>query len=126
MMCIKHLVRFIHNPKHMQYLSGTSVSCQHGAFSHFFRLFSTFGLMHQNVVTLGGGFLCMLFEICEKTLFQKCLGWGGIFLSTEAELFGVSGFSGLMLLRSRVQDTNSQVFPWVLRHILELEQSERR
>ena len=49
-----------------------------------------------------------------------------IFLSTEAELFGVSGFSGLRLLRSRVQDTNSQVFPWVLRHIVELEQSERR
>ena len=33
------------------YLSGTSVPCQHGAFSHFFRLFSTFGLIHQNVVT---------------------------------------------------------------------------
>ena len=32
-------------------LSGTSVPCQHGAVSHFFRLFSTFGLMHQNVVT---------------------------------------------------------------------------
>ena len=26
-----------------------------------------------------------------------------IFLSTEAELFGVSGFSGLRLLRSRVR-----------------------
>ena len=62
---------------HDTYLSGTSVPCQHGAFSHFFRLFSTFGLMHQNVVTLGGG-LCMLFEICEKTPFQKCMGWGGI------------------------------------------------
>ena len=33
------------------YLSGTFIPCQHGAFSHFFRLFSTFGLMHQNVVT---------------------------------------------------------------------------
>ena len=58
------------------YLSGTSVLCQHGAFSHFFRLFSTFGVMHQNVVTLGGG-MCMLFEICGKTPFQKCMGWGG-------------------------------------------------
>ena len=65
------------DPSHMIHLSGTSGSCQHGAFSHFFRLFSTFGLMHQNVVTLGGG-MCMLFEICKKTPFQKCMGWGGI------------------------------------------------
>ena len=59
----------------------------------------------------------MLFEICEKRPFQKCMGWGGqvtIFLSTEAQLFGVSRFSGLRLLRSRVRDTNSQAFPWVL------------
>ena len=49
-----------------------------------------------------------------------------IFFSTEAEIFGVSGFSGLRLLRSHVRDTNSQVFPWVLRDIVELEQSERR
>ena len=26
----------------------------------------------------GGGGMCMLFEICEKTPFQKCMGWGGI------------------------------------------------
>ena len=25
----------------------------------------------------GGGGMCMLFEICEKRLFQKCMGWGG-------------------------------------------------
>ena len=24
-----------------------------------------------------GGGMCMLFEICEKRLFQKCMGWGG-------------------------------------------------
>ena len=59
------------------YLSGTFVLCQHGANSHFFRFFSTFGLMHQNVVPLGGG-MCILFEICEKRPFQKCMGWGGI------------------------------------------------
>ena len=92
----------------------------------FFQTFLNFWSNAPKCRHLGGGVLCMLFEICEKTPFQKCLGWGGIFLSTEAEPFGVSGFSGLMLLRSRVQDTNSQVFPWVLRHILELEQSERR
>ena len=34
-----------------------------------------------------------------------------IFLSTEAELFSVLGFSGLRLLRAHVWDTNSQVFP---------------
>ena len=39
------------------YLSGTFISCQHGANSHFFRFFSTFGLMHQNVVTYGGGYV---------------------------------------------------------------------
>ena len=73
--------------------------------------------------------MCILFEICKKTPFHKCMGLGGlvtIFLSTEAELFGVSGFLGLRMLRSRVRDSNSQVFPWVLQHIVELEQSERR
>ena len=25
----------------------------------------------------GGGGMCMLFEICEKRPFQKCMGWGG-------------------------------------------------
>ena len=48
------------------------------------------------------------------------------FLSTEAKLFGVSGFWGPRLLHACVRDTNSQVFPWVLRHIVELEESERR
>ena len=60
------------------YLSGTSRICQSGANSQFFRVFSTFGPMHQNVVTSGGGGgMCMLFEICEKRPFQKCMGWGG-------------------------------------------------
>ena len=40
------------------YLSGTFSSCQHEANSHFFRLYSTFGLMHQNFVTLGGVCVC--------------------------------------------------------------------
>ena len=46
----------------------------------FFRFFSTFGLMHQNVVTCGGGGggMCMLFENCEKRPFQKCMGWWGV------------------------------------------------
>ena len=25
----------------------------------------------------GGGGMCMLFEICEKRPFQKCMSWGG-------------------------------------------------
>ena len=29
-----------------------------------------------------------------------------IFLSTEAEIFGISGFSGLSLLRTHMRDTN--------------------
>ena len=24
----------------------------------------------------GGGGMCILFEICKKTPFQKCMGWG--------------------------------------------------
>ena len=29
--------------------------------------------------------MCMLFEICEKKPFQKCMGWGGgTFFSTTA------------------------------------------
>ena len=54
------------------YLSGTFIRCQHGANSH-----SRFSLMHQNVVPLGGGGMCMLFGIYEKRPFQKCMGWGG-------------------------------------------------
>ena len=42
-----------------------------------------------------------------------------IFLSTEAELFGVSRVSALRLFRSRVLRVR-------VRHIVELEESERR
>ena len=31
----------------------------------------------MSFVTLGGGGMCMLFEICEKRPFQKGMGWGG-------------------------------------------------
>ena len=74
--------------------------------------------------------MCMLFEICEKTPFQKCMGWGGIgdhifeYQGRTFQRFRVFGPQGAPLTRA-VRDTNSQVFPWVLRHIVELEQSER-
>ena len=29
-----------------------------------------------NLSSVWGG-MCILFEICEKMLFQKCMGWGG-------------------------------------------------
>ena len=48
----EHLFAALHGCK--IYLSGTSRRCQRGANSHFGKVFSTFGLMHQNVVTLGG------------------------------------------------------------------------
>ena len=51
--------------------------CQRGGFWHFSWVFSTFGPMRQNFVLLGGGGRCIFFEICEKRLFQKCMGWGG-------------------------------------------------
>ena len=31
----------------------------------------------KNRSVRGGGGMCMLFEICEKRPFQKCMGWGG-------------------------------------------------
>ena len=56
-------------------------------------------------------------------------GLGGIgdhIFDYRGLLFRRFRFLGLSLLRLRLCDTNSQVFPWVLRHIVELEQSEMR
>ena len=39
--------------------------------------FYNFCLDVQTCRHLGGG-MCILFEICEKRPFQKCMGWGGI------------------------------------------------
>ena len=68
------------------FLSGTSRRCQHGANSHFGRVFSTFGLMHQNVVTSrGGGGVCFLKSV-RKGRFRNVWVWGGYvvtILSTE-------------------------------------------
>ena len=58
------------------YLSGTSGSCQHGAFSHFFRLFSTFGVMHQNVVTLGGVCVCFSKSVGKRRFRNVWVGGG--------------------------------------------------
>ena len=58
------------------YLSGTSVLCQHGAFSHFFRLFSTFGVMHQNVVTLGGVCVCFSKSVGKRRFRNVWVGGG--------------------------------------------------
>ena len=61
-----------------QYLSGTFRRCQHGAFSHFFRLFSTFGLMPQNVVTRGGGRGVCFSKSVRKRRFRSVWVGGGI------------------------------------------------
>ena len=61
---------------HYACLSGSFILCQGGANSHSFRVFFNFRPMHQNFVPWGGG-MCILFEICEKRPFQKCMGWGG-------------------------------------------------
>ena len=47
------------------YLSGTFITCQHGANSHFFRVFSIFFQCTKMLFTKGGG-ICILFEVCEK------------------------------------------------------------
>ena len=60
----------------LAYLSGTSVLCQHGAFSHFFRLFSTFGVMHQNVVTLGGVCVCFSKSVGKRRFRNVWVGGG--------------------------------------------------
>ena len=41
-----------------------------------FQGFLTFWSNALKFRSIGGG-MCMLFEICEKRLFQKCMGWGG-------------------------------------------------
>ena len=51
----------------------------------------------------GGGGMLYLFGISKRRPFQKGMGWGGgvkeaIFLSTEAESFGISGSAGFFLL----------------------------
>ena len=77
----------------------------------------------------GGGGMCILFEICEKRPFQKCMGWGGIgnhIFEYRGRTFRCFRVFGPQATPLSVRDTNSQVFPWVLRHIVELEQSERR
>ena len=42
----------------------------------FWGFLNFFGLMCQNFVLLGGGGYVLLFEICEKRPFQKCMGLG--------------------------------------------------
>ena len=58
------------------YLSGTSRRCQHGAKSHFGRVFSPFGLMHQNVVLRGGVCVCLLKSV-RKGRFRNVWVGGG-------------------------------------------------
>ena len=41
-----------------------------------FGIFYKFCFHVQTCRHLGGG-MCILFEICKKTPFQKCMGWGG-------------------------------------------------
>ena len=41
-----------------------------------FQGFLTFWSNALKFRSVGGG-MCMLFEICEKRPFQKCMGWGG-------------------------------------------------
>ena len=91
--------------------------------------FSQFFVQCTKISFRRGGVCVYFLKSVRKGRFRNVWVKGGyvtIFLSTEAELFGISGFSGLRLLRTRVRDTNSWVFPWVLQHIVELEESERR
>ena len=43
----------------------------------FFRLFSTFGVMHQNVVTLGGVCVCFSKSVGKRRFRNVCVGGGG-------------------------------------------------
>ena len=42
-----------------------------------FGTFYNFCFCVQTCRHLGGGGMCILFEICKKTPFQKCMGLGG-------------------------------------------------
>ena len=96
-----------------------------GIFPGVFQLF----IRCAKILFPGAGGICILFETCVKRPFQKCMGWGGIgahifeYRDRTFRRFRVFRPQAAPLTRA---DTNSQVFPWVLRHIVELEQSERR
>ena len=84
------------------YLSGTFITCQHGANSHLFRVFSFFCPMHQNFVRRVGG-MCLLFEICEKRAFRKCMGWRVVtFLSTRSARKHALNISHLLIPNRRL------------------------
>ena len=65
----------VHASSH-SYLSGTFRTCQLCGFWHFSVVSATFASACKHVVSLGGG-MCILFEMCKKTPFQKCMGLGG-------------------------------------------------
>ena len=44
---------------------------------HIFPGFSQLLVQCTKMSLPWGGGMCMLFEICEKRPFQKCMGWGG-------------------------------------------------
>ena len=59
-----------------QYLSGTFRWRQLGGFLAFFPGFLNFSSDAPKYRSLGE-VICILFEICVKRPFQKCMGWGG-------------------------------------------------
>ena len=72
------------------YLSGTFRTCQLRGLWHFSAFSTSFASMCKHVITWGGGGggMCILFEICKKTPFQKCMGWGGVTFFSVAQHIG--------------------------------------
>ena len=71
-----------------------------------FHGFSELLVQCAKISSLWGGGMCILFEICEKRPFQKCMGGGGsetIFLQNRGPLLGFSAICPRSLQRSATQ-----------------------
>ena len=78
------------------YLFGTCGRYQHGANLHFSRVSRNF--VQGTKILFHRGGIYTPFHIVRKRRFKNVWvkgGWVTIFFSTEAKLFGVSGFSGI-------------------------------
>ena len=70
--------QYIPSPMYGQHISlGHSVPANTEQI-HIFPGFSQLLVQCTKMSLLWGGGMCMLFKICEKRPFQKCMGWGGV------------------------------------------------
>ena len=95
--CAHTLSLFLFPFVHLHYPQPQHISRGRSEYANFlgfgtFRQFLQLLLPCANMSSLGGGGgMCILFEICKKTPFQKCMGWGrggGLPFSSVAQHIG--------------------------------------